>query len=48
MERSDALIESTVSEAVRWAAGGIPVEKGARVGCVLCVTGMPEDDAVIV
>lgn len=26
----------TYSEAVRWAAGGLPVEESVRVGCVLC------------
>jgi pyruvate/2-oxoglutarate dehydrogenase complex dihydrolipoamide dehydrogenase (E3) component len=38
----------TYSEAVRWAAGGIPVDKAARVGCILCLTDVPEDDAVVV
>jgi len=27
----------TYSEAVRWAAGGVPVDKAALVGCVLCL-----------
>jgi hypothetical protein len=38
----------TYSEAVRWAAGGIPVDSAARVGCVLCLTDVEEDGAVTV
>jgi pyruvate/2-oxoglutarate dehydrogenase complex dihydrolipoamide dehydrogenase (E3) component len=36
----------TYSEAVRWAAGGVPVDKAARVGCVLCLMGCEDDDAI--
>jgi pyruvate/2-oxoglutarate dehydrogenase complex dihydrolipoamide dehydrogenase (E3) component len=38
----------TYSEAVRWAAGGVPVDKAARVGCTLCLKDVPADDAVLV
>jgi pyruvate/2-oxoglutarate dehydrogenase complex dihydrolipoamide dehydrogenase (E3) component len=38
----------TYSEAVRWVAGGIPVDKAVRVGCVLCLKDMPDDEAVVV
>ena len=38
----------TYSEAVRWAAGHVPVDKGARVGCIMCLTDVPADDAVVV
>jgi pyruvate/2-oxoglutarate dehydrogenase complex dihydrolipoamide dehydrogenase (E3) component len=38
----------TYSEAVRWAAGGIPVDRAARVGCILCLKDAPADDAVVV
>jgi hypothetical protein len=38
----------TYSEAIRWVAGGIPVDKAVRVGCILCLKNMPDDEAVVV
>lgn len=38
----------TYSEAIRWVAGGIPVDKAVRVGCILCLKDVPEDEAVVV
>lgn len=37
----------THSGAVRWAAGGVPVDKAERVGCVLCVREVSPPDAVV-
>jgi pyruvate/2-oxoglutarate dehydrogenase complex dihydrolipoamide dehydrogenase (E3) component len=36
----------TYSEAVRWAAGGVPVDRAIRVGCVLCLKDVPDEEAV--
>jgi hypothetical protein len=36
------------SEGVRWAADHAPVDKSVRVGCVLCLEDLPDEDSVVV